>query len=291
MLSLITISSTRRCALWLLCLLAGFGSVLKAGVPPAQCFPLEDLPAEDRVLAEDWLLEVMDKEGLFTLAGQHKPVTLALVPARVSVDNPTQEELARMRQAARILRRWHCGDDLGATLVAGTVVVKGQRVLHGVVFRRTRVAEMVQQWPAVYGAAGIDTAVPAEQVVATTELLPPPLRHRAWGLLLGYPAYAVEFFATADASQRETGNFVPRNFYSVPTFAKATNHFVWAVPKDHEERAEDREIRTRSEPLLERYRALREQMIGEGKPGPLQLLRALLCTEAGCEAVSTRHTR
>jgi hypothetical protein len=107
----------------------------------------------------------------------------------------------------------------------------------------------------------------------------------------------VDFFARADAQQREsaTGNapgpMVPRDFFSVPTFARETNHFVWAVPKGHQPNAQDLAIREAAAPVLARYRELRGHFIGEGKPGVLALLRALLCSPTGCDLPAAAVTK
>lgn len=261
-------------------------------VAPDACFRLEDLSPEDRALGERWLLEVMDKEALFTVASELKPASLAFVVGRISVDEPTSSELEDFTRAVRILSTWRCGD-LGAAVLAGTVVVEGKRVLHGVIFRRSLVRSTVKKYAAVFGAAGIIRELSTEQILATAELTPPPLRHRLWGHLLGYPAYAVDFFARADEQQRSQGSggvtspIVPRDFFSVPTYARETNHFVWAVPKGHEPSAEDLAIRAAAAPILARYRELRSEYIGEGKPGIVALLRAWLCTAAGCTVAQT----
>jgi hypothetical protein len=256
-------------------------------VPPAACFGMESLPPEDRQLGEKWLLEALDKEALYTVASTLKPASLSFLAGRISVTQPTEDELNQLRQAARILATWHCGHDLAATLIPGTVVAEGRRVVHAVFYRKAGVSGTISGFPQVYGAAGIVAELPAGQVLATVELLPPPLRHRAWGHLLGYPAYAVDFFASADEAQRASGDssvkgIVPRDFVSVPVFARATNHFVWAAPKGHEENDADGDIRRRAAPVLERYRQLREAHIRPEGEGVLGLVRAMLCDAAGC---------
>lgn len=274
----------------LLCLVFGIFTLLGSDVvPPAECFPFERLSAEDRELAEKWLLDTLDTEGLFSIADNQKAVTLAFVPVRIPIENPALDETAELHRAARILRHWRCGGDMAASLIAGTVIFDEKRVVHAVVFRRDAVREVVAARPELYASAGIEPHMPAEQVIATVELLRPPLRHRAWGHLLGYPPYAVDFFATADQAQRESGDnsttgIVPRDFYSVPTFKRETNHFVWAVPKGHQETDDDRGIRQRAAPTLERYRDLRDRMVGDGKPGLLPLVRELLCHQGKCRA-------
>ncbi|MCW5965562.1 MAG: hypothetical protein KIT83_16110 [Bryobacterales bacterium] len=256
-------------------------------VPPAACFPMESLHPDDRKIGEKWLLDALDKEALYTVASHLKPASLSFLAGRISVTQPTEDEISSLRRAARTLATWHCGDDLAAAVIPGAVVMDGRRVVHAVFYRKARVMAVIAEFPGVYGAAGIVPEMPPGQVLATVELLQPPLRHRAWGHLLGYPAYAVEFFATADETQRTNGDsstkgIVPRDFISVPVFAKPTNHFVWAAPKGHQEDDFDRSIRRHAAPVLERYRKLREIHINERGEGVLALVRALLCEADHC---------
>jgi hypothetical protein len=283
-------------------LLASIGLALAQGlaaqtVPATECFPFERLNESDRQQADEWLMTVLDQEGLYSLADNQKAATLAFVAARVDVVSPSTEELDKLARAHRILQHFRCGGDFAATTIAGTVVFEGKRVVHGVVFRRERIPEVIAANPEVYGAAALEPGMPAEQVLATVELMQPPLRHRVWGHLLGYPGYAVEFFAQADQQQRESGDnsragIVPRDFYSVPTFKRETNHFVWAVPKGHQENDADRAIRDRAAATLARYRAIREQMSSHGNPDAVGLVRALLCKDdSSCIAGSTPQPR
>lgn len=248
---------------------------------------MESLHPDDRELGEKWLLDALDKEALYTVASHLKPASLSFLAGRISVTQPTEEEISSLRRAARILATWHCGDDLAATVIPGTVVMDGRRVVHAVFYRKASVKAALAKFPKVYGAAGIVPEMPAGQVLATVELLQPPLRHRAWGHLLGYPAYAVEFFATADEAQRTSGDssakgVAPRDFVSVPVYAKTTNHFVWAAPKGHQENDADRAIRSRAVPVLERYREMRQAHINERGEGVLALVRSLLCEAGRC---------
>lgn len=261
------------------------------GIVTEECFPLNSLSPEDRLVAERWLRDVLDKEALYTVASSLKPASLAFIAGRISVESPSPQEQSALAQAVRVLSVWRCGD-LAATVLSGAVVVDGRRVLHGVLFRRNLIKQVVLTFPAVFAAAGIHPDLPAEQILATTELLPPPLRHRAWGHLLGYPPYAVDFFARADAQQRSATAprpdsprpLVPRDFFSIPTFAGETGHFVWAVPKGHQPTPEDLAIRTAAAPVLARYRELRASFLADGQPGVAALARALACPSGACPA-------
>ena len=73
--------------------------------------------------------------------------------------------------------------------------------------------------------------------------------------------------------QRETGEFIERDFRHIPTFGSKQGRFVYAVPKVSPLRPEDIALQQRAEPIFKEYRRLRAQYIGEGKPGPVALLR------------------
>jgi hypothetical protein len=98
-------------------------------------------------------------------------------------------------------------------------------------------------------------------------------RNGGYGFLFGYPENAVRFFVESVDHEEWTGEFVERDFYSVPTFSRPTNGFVWAVPKGYAETENDRNIKRRALAVLEEYKSRRARYIGEGKPGVVALLR------------------
>lgn len=73
--------------------------------------------------------------------------------------------------------------------------------------------------------------------------------------------------------QEKTGQFVKREFYSIPTFVAAERRFVWAVPVGHQERDEDRALKQKAALILAEYKRRRARYIGSGKPGIVNLLR------------------
>lgn len=99
--------------------------------------------------------------------------------------------------------------------------------------------------------------------------------------------YAVDFFVQAAEEERKTGKFVERDFIQIPTYVSVQGRFVYAVPKGHVEREEDRTLRARAEQVLARYRELRAQHIGVGKDGVLALVRSWF--DDGNGRCSPRH--
>ena len=98
-------------------------------------------------------------------------------------------------------------------------------------------------------------------------------RWRAFGLVFGDPEYAVEFFVTAGEDETRTGQFVTRDFLNIPTFSGERGRFVYAVPKGHAERDEDRALKAKAEPTLTKYKAWRQVYVERVKLGGAELLR------------------
>lgn len=125
----------------------------------------------------------------------------------------------------------------------------------------------------MFAPLGIAAGTTPQEVMERIDRGPRAARWRAFGLVFGYPEYAVEFFVEAGERQSETRKFVEREFVQIPTFASDHGRFVYAVPKEHAERTEDRALKTAAGPVLDRYRAWRAVYVGEGKAGAAALLR------------------
>jgi hypothetical protein len=93
---------------------------------------------------------------------------------------------------------------------------------------------------------------------------------------------AVDFFVAAGGEEERTGKFVERDFYSIQTFVAAERHFVWAVPKGHEERKEDRAIKSRAASILAEYQKRRARYVGPGKHCVVKMLRDRLNNGNDC---------
>jgi hypothetical protein len=100
----------------------------------------------------------------------------------------------------------------------------------------------------------------------------PSDRWRGFGLIFGYPKYAIDFFVTAGMHQRSTGEFVERDFRQIATYAGRSGRFVYAVPKLSRPGPEDIALQRRAALFLAEYKRLRPQYTAPTK-NPSSLLR------------------
>jgi hypothetical protein len=241
------------------------------------CFPTVSLSAEEQALNEALLLKALDSEALYTLLADIKPVSAGFERWEIVVEAP---DVAALDRARRVLTTWTCGGDLVAGAQAFALTYEGKRTVHAWVARPSTVQALVARQPSFFGALGLTPALPVGETLLVVEHAEASTRFRGYGWLFGYPEAAVDFFVQAAASQQQTGQFVERDFRSVPTFGNPSNAFVWARPKGALDSAAEREIEARALPVLERYRQLREAFIGDGKPGAVALVRHALTPAA-----------
>jgi hypothetical protein len=257
--------ATLACLLWI----AAPAHSQIAG-PCAQCFPLESLPPDVRALSERLLLEALDNEALYTLAGGLKPMSSVPRLFQFSVEAP---DLAEVDQIRRALQAWRCHGEIRATVHHFHKIHEGKRSAGMVVFHQPRLAEVLAAKSSFFAPFGLSPHADPMEVLTTIEMEEQPIRLRGQGYLFGYPDAAVEWFVAADAHQRATGQFVARRFLSFPTHVRQERGVVWAVPEDHQETGQDREFAARAAAILAAYRERRARYVGDGKPGVVALLR------------------
>lgn len=278
--------------------LAALACAAAQAVPRARCFPVEDLPEALRPEAARVLLQALDSEALYTVAGGLKPMSGGFVNVQAGVDGSGLDRAHALRE---IFAACQCGGEIRfelhhfARVQAGAPAV---RTLEGVVFNVPAFASLLRRRRDVFAPWGFTPNANPMEVLMTVEYLETGDRYRGYGLMFGYPDVAVEFFVkntpipqtrnrtsphAPAARGKERARIAPRRFISIPTVAGATGRFVYAVPADHQESPEDAELRKRAEPILAEYRRRREKYIGEGKPGVVELLRDWFCSgEASC---------
>lgn len=266
----------RRSVFVLLSLLLLNFIALADGVPRAQCFPTEKLPPALRTKSEELLLKALDTEALYTLVGGLKPMSSGIASFKFSVKQPDLREIEEVRQA---LAAWRCGDELFADVrhfaqtYEDSKTKETTRAAEAVLLNLPALSAVMSKYTDYFAPFGLTSHAHPMEVLMAIEYSQPGPRWRGYGYLFGFPLYAVEFFVNAGESEKQTGKFAERDFFSIPTF-KAENHqFVWAVPKGYVEQDEDRAIRARATEILAMYRERRARFIGMGKPGVGELLR------------------
>jgi hypothetical protein len=258
-----------------------------AGASRCECFPTEKLPADLRARSEALLLKALDSEALYTIIGGLKPMSSGFASFKFSVEKP---DLAQIDETRRMLSVWRCGDMLYADVQHFAAVYDDEktkekiRFAEAVVFNRPALAGRIGQYPDFFAPYGITPSAHPMEVLMTIEHSQQSQRWRGLGYLFGFPLYAVDFFVAAGEEEQRTGKFVERDFYSIPTFVAAERQFVWAVPKGHEDRDEDRVIKSRAASILAEYQKRRARYIGPGKRGVTKMLRDWLNDSGACRS-------
>ncbi|MFN3683516.1 MAG: hypothetical protein ACK41F_06215 [Fimbriimonadaceae bacterium] len=243
--------------------------IARSEAPPFAA--IDAAPPELRRTAEDLLLRALDGEALYTIVGGIKPMSSGIRMLRVKIVGGDDAELERVRRACALLRveGW-----LEFATYPFSALDGDSRLVEVVVFHRPALRAVLERHRPFFLRLGISpSSEPLEAALAVEYASDPADRHRGYGYLFGYPDFAVDFFVEAQASQRSTGKFVERDFRQIPVHRSETGRFVYAVPKGAAESEEEKAVRQRCLRILEKYRSLRERFIGEGRPGPIALLR------------------
>ncbi len=217
------------------------------------------------------LLAALDSEALYTIAGGLKPVSEGFWHGNVRSDQP---DLAAVSAARAALAPWR-NDTLWADVHVFHQAHDGKRAARGYVVDRRALAELLHAQAAFFAPFGLGPDTHPAEVMAVVERLPKLDRHRALGLLFGYPQHAIEFFLAAEAAREAGTEPAPRRFVQIPAFVSPTGRFVYAVGKDDPERAEDRELAADAAPRLQRYRELRATIREDDAEALIALTRQL----------------
>lgn len=240
---------------WLLLLLVLLTGRVTAAAPPT---------------ADALARGILDGEALYTVTGGLKPVSDGFWQTRFPATQDTSPEVdaARERLAALPL-----GPDLEAGVYVFATAFDGKKSASAFVAHKPSLRALVVRRADVFEPLGITPDTPPRQVMERIDRAPRSARWRAFGLVFGYPEYAVEFFVGAGGKQAETKTFVERDFLQLPTFASDEGRFVYAVPKGHAERDEDRVLRAATADVFARYRAWRCVYLDQYNLGAVELLR------------------
>ncbi|MBX3416460.1 MAG: PDZ domain-containing protein [Pirellulaceae bacterium] len=236
-----------------------------------ECFPFEGLEPSDRILAEKLLADALDSEALYTLIGGIKPVSEGFFSTRFRVDPPDLDELA---QLSRVLRSWRCSDELAAGVLVFENLHEGERFASTWVASISSLTRQIETEQSFFGRLGLmPDSDPKEVLLSVERARDPGERWRGFGLLFGYPEFAVDFFVRAGLHQRETGEFVERDFRQYPTFKRAAGGLVYAVPQLMPEQPDEIALRSRVLAIQGYYRILRPQFFTDEQQRPLELIR------------------
>jgi hypothetical protein len=290
------------------------------------CFPFETLPANEREQAEVLLLKALDGESLYTIVGGLKPMSSGFQSMQTRIALPRMEkgeaekivaelgakkpeessddEKRRLSQAKqtieravalekidltrKILEQWRCGDEIFADVEHFARDYEGKKFTDAVVFSRPKLRRMLSERKDFFSRSGITENSHPLAVLYAVEYEKTTARNAGYGYLFGYPDHAVRFFVEAANEEDLSGRFVERGFVSIPTFARETNAFIYAVPKNYVETETDKILRLRAERILSAYKKRRAAYVGAGKKGIVEMLRDWFCDNQNCSPENAR---
>lgn len=248
----------------------------------------ETLSAADRTKADSVLSVALDQEALYTLITRLKPMssvghslryTLAKDSTQMDGDkhiiNPgadsVQNMMSELEQWNRIAGALSFGD-IKFVLIPYKQTYKGQRHLELLVCRQSLIDSLITVHRGFFGQWGFAPGVDPHTLITAIEFESRYDRFRAYGYLFGYPEYAVDFFIAADKEHEVTKQFVKRDFFHIPTFARPSGHFTYAIPKGHQPTAIDSAIYRKGVRVLEQYKKARGTSAGKSF-APVEYLR------------------
>lgn len=229
--------------------------------------------AAERDQFRELLHTALDREALYTLVGGLKPLSTGFWRGELDMAEPNTAEIARVRRLLAPLR----DDTYYADVQVFATAHGGKRHLDAYVVHLASFAAMIEREREFWSPLGVTPCTHPAEVVAIVDRLPRADRWRAYGMLFGYPKYAIDFFVEAGERAKGNGSEVgpgkDREFFHVPTASTAEGQFTWAVPLGHIEHDEDRKIRSRAAAILAAYQADRPRIVAS--ESPLRHLRRL----------------
>jgi hypothetical protein len=220
----------------------------------------------ERELFRELLLKALDREALYTLVDGLKPLSTGFWQGTIEVAAPDTAEVVRVRRALAPLR----SETYYADVQTFATAHDGKRHIEAYVMHRAALAAMVRREATFWSPLGVTPYTHPAEIVAIVDRLPRTDRWRAYGLLFGYPNYAIDFFVEATERARAGGGEVgpgkDREFYHIPTASAAESQFTWAVPLGHVGCDEDYSIRERAAAILAAYRDKAPQITAAAKP-------------------------
>ncbi len=219
--------------------------------------------------ADALALRLLDGEALYTVSGGLKPVSEGFWQTSFPATQDTSDEVEAVRKTLSALP---LGIDLTAGVLVYSSAFEGKRSASAFVAHKPSLNALIERRKDVFGPIGVTQESTAQEVMEAIDRAPRSARWRAFGLVFGYPEYAVEFFVSAGEEEKGSGVFVKRDFLNIPTFGSERGRFVYAVPKGHAERTEDIVLKAKAEPILTRYIAWRQVYLHEYKLGSVALL-------------------
>ncbi len=235
-----------------------------------------ELSSTQQELLDSILSRGLDYEALYTMIGKIKPMssvasftfpianTDSLKKTKGEVlDLPrNQAYLAKIEQIQEVINTLNY-PDLKFVFIPYNHAYSEKRILQLSVVRESLMNRVLHDKASFFGQFGLVPGADPAVVVSTIESSDRYERLRAYGYLFGYPEYAVDFFVDASVVNDQNGEFVERNFFQIPSFARDNGTFVYAYPQDHTPGKTDSTLFWGAQSVLAKYKEIRMHYLNQ----------------------------
>jgi hypothetical protein len=223
-------------------------------------------------LADSLAKEILENEGLYTVASGLKPMSTVL-QFDFQIDTLSQEfldqkavetSLNSFQGALGLLKN----ENIKFIILPFKSIYGDKRTFQILVLHQESVEEKIKEYSSFFLKRGILPETPIHQILSIVEFGEKNERYQAYGYFFGYPEHAVSFFVNASLSYEKTNEFVERDFFQIPVASNEEGHFVYAVPKGYEPSEIDLRIRQDANEILSYYKEFKSEVDFETKSYP-----------------------
>lgn len=237
----------------------------------------EMLSAKDKERADSLLAKALDHEALYSLMSDLKPVSsigfaLSYPLGKDSSDTDGQRKIVdisidSVKMVIDELESWNrvldalSFDHYQFLLVPFKQVWNGNRNLQVLLCRTDLIDSLLVAQAPFFAQWGFVPDTDPAVLLTAIEFEEKHDRYRAYGYLFGYPQHAVNFFVDASLEQQASGEFVKRNFFHIPVYAKESGHFTYALSEGLQPLPQDSVKYYQAVDILEEYRQIRTRFV------------------------------
>jgi hypothetical protein len=223
-------------------------------------------------LADSLAKEILENEGLYTVASGLKPMSTVL-QFDFQIDTLSQEfldqkavetSLNSFQGALGLLKN----ENIKFIILPFKSIYGDKRTFQILVLHQESIEEKIKEYSSFFLKRGILPETPIHQILSIVEFGEKYERYQAYGYFFGYPEHAVSFFVNASLSYEKTNEFVERDFFQIPVASNEEGHFVYAVPKGYEPSEIDLRIRQDANEILSYYNEFKSEVDFETKSYP-----------------------
>ncbi|MDR7128952.1 hypothetical protein J2X69_001287 [Algoriphagus sp. 4150] len=216
-------------------------------------------------LADSLAKEILENEGIYTVMGGLKPISTILhfqfEIDSVSRDYLNEDEVNRQLNDLYVALSLLEKAPVGFVVIPFREIYGNQRSFEVLIYHRESVKAKIKDHAPFFLKRGILPETPVSQVLSQTEFDFTSSRWRAYGYFFGYPDHAVDFFVKASEHEKETKEFVKREFLQIPVSSREEGSFVYAVPQGYQLQEEDILLREQAEELLAIYKLRKSNLM------------------------------